>query len=154
MGAATVMMAAELLQDCPNVKCILADCGYSTVEGVMKDAIKKMKLPVEPSWKLVKLGAKLYGDFNPDEASAMESLKNSNIPIVFIHGEQDERVPVDMTVRNAAACASNRVATFYVPDAEHGMSFFLDRQGYHDTVVSFIKVILEEEEPYNPVAAK
>ena len=144
MGAATVMMAAELLQDCSNVKCILADCGYSTVEGVMKDAIKKMKLPVGPSWKLVKLGAKLYGDFNPDEASAMDSLKNSKIPIVFIHGEEDERVPVEMTVKNAAACASDRVATFYVPEADHGMSFFLDKQGYYDTVVSFIKEMLED----------
>ena len=139
MGAATVMMAAELLQDCPNVKCILADCGYSTVEGVMKEAIKEMKLPVGPSWQLVKLGAKLYGDFNPDEASAVESLKNSKIPVVFIHGEADERVPAEMTAVNAAACGTDRIATFYVPDAEHGMSFFLDRDGYYETVVAFVK---------------
>ena len=145
MGAATVMMAAELLQDCPNVKCILADCGYSTVEGVMKEAIKAMKLPVGPSWKLVKLSAKLYGNFDPDEASAVESLKNSKIPVVFIHGEADERVPAEMTAVNAAACGTDRIATFYVPEAEHGMSFFLDKEGYYETVVTFVKELLEEE---------
>ena len=145
MGAATVMMAAELLQDCPNVKCILADCGYSTVEGVMKEAIKAMKLPVGPSWKLVKLGAKLYGNFDPDEASAVESLKNSKIPVVFIHGEADERVPAEMTAVNAAACGTECIATFYVPEAEHGMSFFLDKEGYYETVVTFVKELLEEE---------
>ena len=145
MGAATVMMAAELLQDCPNVKCILADCGYSSVEGVMKEAIKCMKLPVGPSWKLVKLGAKLYGNFNPDEASAVESLRNSRIPVVFIHGEADDRVPAAMSAENAAACGADRIATFYVPDAEHGMSFFLDKEGYYETVVSFVKEMLEEE---------
>ena len=144
MGAATVMMAAELLQDCPNVKCILADCGYSTVEGVMKEAIKEMKLPVGPSWKLVKLGAKLYGDFDPDEASAVESLRNSRIPMVFIHGEADERVPAAMSAENAAACGAERIATFYVPEAEHGMSFFLDKEGYYETVVTFVKELLEE----------
>ena len=146
MGAATVLMAAELLQDCPNVKGILADCGYSTVEGVMKEAVRHKKLPVEPSWKLLKLGAKLYGSFNPEEASAVESLRNSKIPVVFIHGEADGRVPAVMTAENKAACSTDRIATFLVPEAEHGMSFFLDKEGYCETVVTFVKSLLEEEE--------
>ena len=145
MGAATVMMAAELLQDCPNVKGILADCGYSTVEGVMKETIRQMKLPTGPSWQLLKLGAKVYGGFDLDEASAVESLKHSKLPIVFIHGEADERVPAAMSVENAAACGTERVVTFYVPEAEHGMSFFLDKDGYYDTVVTFVKELLESE---------
>ncbi len=145
MGAATVMMAAELLQDCPNVKGILADCGYSTVEGVMKETIRQMKLPTGPSWKLLKLGAHVYGGFDLDEASAVESLRNSKIPIVFIHGEADERVPAEMTAVNAAACGTERVVTFYVPDAEHGMSYFLNKEGYYDTVVTFVKELLEDE---------
>ena len=144
MGAATVLMAAELLQDCPNVKCILADCGYSSVEGVMKKAIQEMKLPVGLSWQFLKLGARLYGDFNPDEASAVESLHHSSFPVVFIHGEADERVPSEMTAENAAACSTDRIVTFLVPEAEHGMSFFLNREGYYDTVVSFVKNLLEE----------
>lgn len=144
MGAATVMMAAELLQDCPNVKGILADCGYSTVEGVMKQTIRQMKLPEEPSWRLLKLGAKIYGGFDLSESSAVESLRNSRFPIVFIHGQADERVPAEMTEENAAAAAAERIVTFMVPEAEHGMSFYIDRKGYYDTVLPFIKELLED----------
>ncbi|MBR3705679.1 MAG: alpha/beta hydrolase [Firmicutes bacterium] len=144
MGAATVMMVAELLQDCPNVKGILADCGYSTVEGVMKQTIRQMKLPEEPSWRLLKLGAKIYGGFDLSESSAVESLRNSRFPIVFIHGQADERVPAEMTEENAAAAAAERIVTFMVPEAEHGMSFYIDRKGYYDTVLPFIKELLED----------
>ena len=144
MGAATVMMAAELLQDCQNVKGILADCGYSTVEGVMKQTIRQMKLPVEPSWRLLKLGAKIYGGFDLSESSAVESLRNSRFPIVFIHGQADERVPAEMTEENAAAAAAERIVTFMVPEAEHGMSYYIDRKGYYDTVLPFIKELLED----------
>lgn len=145
MGAATVMMAAELLRDCPNVKGILADCGYSTVEGVMKETIRHMKLPVEPSWILLRLGAKVYGGFDLSEASAAESLKNSHLPVVFIHGEADERVPAEMTEENATAASADRIVTFMVPEAEHGMSFYIDRKGYYDTVLPFIKELLEDD---------
>lgn len=148
MGAATVMMAAELLQDCPNVKGILADCGYSTVEGVMKETIRQMKLPQEPSWRLLKLGAKVYGGFDLDESSAVDSLKKSRLPVVFIHGEADERVPFAMNAENveAAAVAADRIVTFMVPEAEHGMSFYMDKNGYYETVLPFIKELLEDEE--------
>ena len=145
MGATTVMMAAEYLQDCPNVKGILADCGYSTVEGAMKETIRQMKLPEEPSWQLLKLGARVYGGFDLDETSALSSLKKSRLPIVLIHGDQDERVPYEMIDENASACASDQVVTFRVPGAEHGMCFFLDREGYHDTVVTFINGLFAEE---------
>ena len=52
-----------------------------------------------------------------------------------------------MTEENAeaAAEAADRIVTFYVPEAEHGMSFFLDKDGYYDTVVTFVKELLESE---------
>ena len=147
MGAATVLMAAELLQDCPNIKGILADCGYSTVEGIMKAVIKDMKLPVEPSWKLVKMGARIFGAFDVNESSAMESLRNNKIPVVFIHGEEDKYVPCRMTMENLEACASAGTETeaFIVPEAGHGMSFYMDREGYYNTVVPFVKKVLNEQ---------
>ena len=37
-----------------------------------------------------------------------------------------------MTAVNAAACGTECIATFYVPEAEHGMSFFLDKEGYYE----------------------
>jgi fermentation-respiration switch protein FrsA (DUF1100 family) len=120
----------------------------------MKEAIRQMKLPEKPSWSLLKLGARLYGNFNPNEASAVESLKHSSFPVVFIHGDADERVPAEMTAENAAACAADRVATFLVPGAEHGISFYLDRDGYYETVVTFVKDLLEEGKSEDSVLAE
>lgn len=146
MGAATVLMAAELLQDHSSIKGILADCGYSSVEGIMKGVIRNMKLPVEPSWWLLKLGARLYGGFDVTEASALESLKHCSFPVVFIHGREDRLIPFHMSLENRDACASENTVVFLADGAGHGMSFFLDEEGYFDTVVTFIKKVLEESD--------
>lgn len=143
MGAATVLMAAELLQDCKSVKGLLADCGYSSVEGIMKSVIKTMKLPVELSWWLVKWSAKLYGGFDVEESSAKSSLQNNRIPVIFIHGEEDRYVPSYMSYENAQACKGPK-EVFLVPKAGHGMSFYMDKEGYDRTVVTFVEKLLKE----------
>ena len=48
MGAATVMMASTLgLPE--NARAIVADCGFSEPAAIIKETIRKMKLPVKPS---------------------------------------------------------------------------------------------------------
>jgi fermentation-respiration switch protein FrsA (DUF1100 family) len=135
MGASTVMIAAG--KDLPeNVIGVLADCGYSTAKDIIIKAIREMKLPPSLMYPFVKLGARLYGHFDLEETSPLESIKNCKIPIIFVHGEADDFVPCDMSRQVFAACPSPKLL-FTVPGAGHGLGYIMDLDGYLKSVVEF-----------------
>lgn len=142
MGAATVMTAAgrELPE---NVLGIGADCGYSSAKDILKTVIKGMKLPVGPSYWLVKLGGKIYGGFDVEETSPVEALKKSKVPILFIHGVDDDFVPCDMTHQNYEACVSDK-SLVLVEKAGHGMSYYVDMKKVEEGVYAFLDKIMKE----------
>ena len=128
MGAATVMMAAgEPLPE--NVIGILADCGYTSAKEIMFDVMRKMKLPPKLCYPFVKLGAKLFGHFDPDENSPLEAMKRCTLPVIFFHGEDDDFVPCSMSQENFEACAS-RKKLVTIPGAGHGLSYAVQPQRY------------------------
>ena len=128
MGAATVMMAAgEQLPE--NVIGILADCGYTSAKEIMFDVMRKMKLPPKLCYPFVKLGAKLFGHFDPDENSPLEAMKRCTVPVIFFHGEDDDFVPCSMSRANFEACAA-RKKLVTIPGAGHGLSYAVQPQRY------------------------
>ncbi len=142
MGAATVMTAAG--RDLPeNVLGIGADCGYSSAKDILKSVIKGMKLPVEPSYWLVKLGARIYGGFDVEETSPLEAMKKVKVPVLFIHGIDDDFVPCDMTHQNYEACISDK-SLVLVEKAGHGMSYYVDMKRVEEGVYAFLDKIMEE----------
>lgn len=135
MGAATVMNAAG--KDLPdNVIGVLADCGYSTAEAIIKKAIREMHLPPTLMYPFVKLGAKIFGHFDLEETSPLEAMKTCKLPIIFVHGEDDDFVPCDMSREVYAACSSPKLL-FTVPGAGHGLGYIVDLDGYLESVVAF-----------------
>ena len=136
MGAATVVMAAgrELPE---NVIAILADCGYTSPRDIIKKVIATdMKLPPDLAYPFVKLGARLFGRFDLDELSSIETVRNTPVPILLIHGESDDFVPCDMSKRcHEANPASTRL--FTVPGAGHGLAYLVDKAGYLETARNF-----------------
>ena len=137
MGAATVMMASSLELPC-NVKGILADCGYDTPKNIIKKYISDMHLPATLFYPFVKIGALLFGHFNIDSASPLESVKESKVPIIFIHGEGDTFVPCDMSKRLYNACSNKKHLTI-IKDAEHGISYLFDPDFYVTELEYFFK---------------
>ena len=121
MGASTVLLAsANQLPE--QVIGVLADCGYTSAEAIIKRTIRKMRLPADLLYPFVKLAAKLFGHFDLEEYSPIEAVKNCRLPVIFFHGEGDDFVPCYMSQENYDACAS-RKALFTVPGAGHGLSF-------------------------------
>ena len=131
------MMASDM--ELPkNVVGILADCGYTSAKEIIKKVMKQMKLPADLLYPFVRLGARLYGKFDPDETSPIKALKKCRVPAMFIHGESDDFVPCEMTERNYEACiAPKKMLT--VPKAGHGLSYIIDREGYLKAVKEFDK---------------
>ena len=137
MGAATVLMASEF--DLPaSVRGIIADCGYTSPRDILKKVIRQCHLPVAPIYFLVRLGARVFGRFDPEAASAARALEKCRVPVLFIHGEADGFVPCDMSRENYARCAAPK-ALVTVPGADHGFSYLVDREGVEAALRRFFR---------------
>lgn len=128
MGAATVLIASG--EPLPrSVVAILADCGYTSAEEIIKKVIKDMHLPPVILFPFVSLGARLFGRFSLKERSPIEGVRKAKLPILFFHGEADDFVPVEMSERMQAACASpSRLVR--VEGAGHGLAFSKNKEAY------------------------
>ena len=138
MGGATVMMTAG--EELPaNVKCIIEDCGYSSVWdefAVQLDEI--FGLPTFPVLDAASLVTRVRAGFGFKEASAVEQLKKTSLPILFIHGEDDTFVPYAMLDVVYEACASPEKERLSVPNAAHGEASWADPETYWSTVEAFL----------------
>lgn len=140
MGASTVLMASEL--DLPkNVIGIIADCPYSSPKAIIKQECKKMGLPPTAAYLFVRLGAMIFGGFDPSSATAESAVKSSKVPLLIIHGEDDLFVPCQMSRDIYAACTSEKTL-ITVPKAGHALSYIIDRPLYERSVKDFITKIL------------
>ncbi len=136
MGASTVMIAAGSPDLPKNVIGVLADCGFTSAKDIIKKVIRDMRLPPDLAYPFVKLGARIFGHFDLDEVSAVESLNHSRVPVMLIHGESDDFVPCHMSRSCFEACASEkRLVT--VPGAGHGLSYPTDPEGYLKALEAF-----------------
>lgn len=140
MGGATVLMASDLPLP-PNVRGIVSDCGYTSPCAIIRKVCRDLHLPLFAVYPLISLSARLYGHFNLKEADALEAVRHTKIPILFIHGEDDRFVPCDMARSLYEACASPK-QILTVPDAGHGLSFILEPERYIQTVKDFQQQVL------------
>jgi fermentation-respiration switch protein FrsA (DUF1100 family) len=135
MGAATVMMAsAERLPK--SVVCILADCGYTAPDEIIKKVIADMHLPVKLIYPFVRLSARIFGGFDPDAHSPIEAVKRTRIPIIFIHGDTDGFVPYEMSERLFEACSSLKKLV-KINGAGHGLAYPTDKEKYVNALKDF-----------------
>ncbi len=143
MGAATVMITAAREELPENVVGVLADCGYTSAKAIIKKVIRDMKLPANLLYPFVKLGARIFGGFDPDSLSPVEAMKKSRVPVFFIHGDTDRFVPYEMSVENYEACtAQKRLVT--IEGAGHGLCFPKDQEKYIQALREFFDPILEK----------
>ena len=135
MGATTILMASGL--DLPdNVKGIIADCGFTSPRAIWKRVVENnFRIP----YGIYDAAArdiskkKIKEDVN---YSTLEALKTCNVPVLFIHGTDDNFVPIEMTYENYKAFGGEK-RLFIVPGAEHGMSYLVDKDGYESAVIDF-----------------
>lgn len=139
MGGATVMMTAGEADLSPNVKCIIEDCGYSSVWDEFAGQLQEMfGLPTFPVLDAASLVTQVRAGFGFKEASAAEQLKKTSLPMLFIHGEEDTFVPYAMLDVVYNACASPDKERLSVPGAAHGEASGVAPELYWSTVEDFL----------------
>ena len=136
MGASTVLMASN--SEMPNnVYGIIADCPYSSPKEIICSVCKGMKIPPKLAYPFIKLGALIFGKFNLTETDCIKAVKNSKVPILIIHGEDDRFVPCEMSreiVKNG-----NDITYKTFENAGHGLSYMVDTEKYKQIIDDFIK---------------
>ena len=139
MGGATVMMTAGEAGLPPNVKCVVEDCGYSSVWDEFAGQLDELfHLPTFPVLDAASLVTQVRAGFGFKEASAVEQLKKASLPVLFIHGEDDTFVPYSMLDVVYRACASPDKEKLSIPGAAHGEASSKDPELYWSTVEVFL----------------
>ena len=102
----------------------------------------RMKFPVHVTYAAVKLGAKVFGGFDVEEASALEAMEHCKVPVLFVHGDADYFVPCEMSRRCYEACISPQKKLVLVKGAAHAISYCVDGELYEKELTEFIEKIL------------
>lgn len=142
MGAAAALMMAgeESLPD--NVKAVVSDCAYTDAYSMFSEKIKEwFHLPSFPLVDSACVVLRLRGGYNLKDASALEAVRKSKIPILFIHGKEDAMISVRMT-EDLYEAATGQKELLIVEDAGHAQAQDKDPDTYFGTIRRFL--ILEK----------
>ncbi len=136
MGASTVLMSCG--QKLPSyVKGCIADCGYTSPEEIWRHVASDCLHLIYPASTLRSLcKEKLH--FDPGRHSTLAAMAKATLPILFIHGEDDHFVPMEMSLENYDACASDKMIMLS-PGAEHGLSYYVEPERYQDYMLRFFE---------------
>ncbi len=138
MGAATVMMAGG--DPLPEyVRCIVEDCGYSSVVMQFNDNRKQSFRLISPDvLQSASLVTKRKHGWGFWEASSAKQLEKCTIPVFFIHGDADDFVPIDHLWRNFNAKKQGYKEYWVAPGAVHANSFAKYPEEYKARVGDFL----------------
>ncbi len=138
MGAATVLMCSGL--NLPsNVKAIIADCPYRSAKEEIKFTMNKMGFKYAPLAPFVHLSAFIFARFNLNKGEVRDYLKNNKLPILLIHGNSDDIVPV--TNSRKIKEEFPYIKYFEFEGAPHGLSYFVDYEKYAKELDNFLDEI-------------
>ncbi len=137
MGSATVMMVTgEVLPK--NVKCCIADCGYSNCYDLFKEMISvQTGLPAFPFLNAANAFSSLFLGWNFKDCSPIDAVSVSDTPTLFIHGEDDKLVPFWMMEALYESCNAEK-AKLACPGAAHDEACSNQPEMYWEAVDSFV----------------
>lgn len=137
MGAATSINVIG--PDVPkSLKGIISDCGFLTPIEQIKYLLKKFcPIALFPLYQFFLLFTKLItgNDFSKD--NALDSLKKTRLPFLFIHGKNDFFVPLFMSKSAYTHCAGEKVLEIF-NNAGHAASQHVDFNRYRKISLDFL----------------
>lgn len=137
MGAATVMLASA--RELPsNVTAVIEDCGYtSTYEMFAQELHTLFGLPAFPVMDCANFMSKRRTGVSLKEAAPLDAVRNTKVPMLFIHGDADKLVPYSMMQQLYEASGAPVREQLTVPGAGHAVSYGKDHDAYFGKVFGF-----------------
>lgn len=136
MGGATVMCASG--EDLPkDVKCIIEDCGYTDLYSQLKHVSKNDNKYLRPFLLSGSLISQFITGYSFFKVSPIHQVRKTHIPILFIHGSEDNFVPTHMVYKLFKECSS-RKELLIVRGAGHAKCYDTDKKLYEYRVSKFL----------------
>ena len=133
LGAATTIYSLKYK---PDVDFAVADCGFSDIGNVLKNGCRNAHVPTFLV-DLADIGARMRYHYAIRKMRPIDSLDDNEVPVLFIHGEDDELIPPenseDMSKRTKG------VSEYHViPGAGHAESILTEPELYKSIVKEFL----------------
>lgn len=138
-GATTLMTADEKLPE--RVKGIISDSAYYSAWGVFGHDLKKNHIPTFPCLNLASLICKISHGWYFNEAAPIDHIAGSNLPILLVHGDADNRVPLSHGEKLYAKAKHGKTELWIVPGAEHVAALITDPKGYRERIETFFEIL-------------
>lgn len=142
MGAATVLMTSG--EDLPsNVKAIIADSPYTSVNELFAYQLKRMfHMPSFPVLNTTSLVTKIKAGYSLSEASALKQVGQTELPILYIHGEADTFVPTELTYE-LYNHTNSKAEMITFEGAGHGEAFVIAKDRYIHKLNEFLEKYID-----------
>ena len=138
-GATTMMLSAEEMPKGIKDLRFVDDCGYTSAWDEFASELKnQFGLPPFPLMYTTSLLCKMRYGWSFSEASAIDAVRQSPYPMLFMHGDEDTFVPTEMVYRLYQAKPSNK-KLWIAPGAEHASSYLTHPDEYIRQLSDFLK---------------
>lgn len=136
LGSATSIAVLEYK---PPIDFVVADCGFSEITTVMQGGLRGMHLP---AWLVhwASVCAKVRFGYYYHQMRPIDSLKDNQIPILFIHGDKDDFIiPAHSQKMQQATKGYSEI--HLIPGATHAASILTAPEEYKRYVREFLRKI-------------
>lgn len=145
MGATSVLIASKYVPE--SVKCIIGDCGFTSAKDELYVQMTTMfKLPKFLAKLLLGIIAffcKTIGEFDLNAEGGIDAVKESKVPIMFVHGTNDATVPIEQGKANYDACCNENKRWLAYEGAGHGQSYLEYKEEYGKQMLDFANTYLK-----------
>jgi pimeloyl-ACP methyl ester carboxylesterase len=136
LGASTSLLAERR---CPGSAAIISDSSFLSFSETIKHHFKLVfHLPSFPIANMIIGLTRWRMGFGAQDGDVEAAVAALNVPILFIAGGADARMPPELAQRLASRASNPAKELFVVPGAGHGQAFAHDRESYLNTVFGFL----------------
>ena len=132
MGGATVIHCANM--GLKNVCGIIDDCGFSSIVDISKYLMNDIyHMPYFPFGYMAWLWSMVITGISFNTSMGEDCVRHTDIPILFIHGKEDNYVPCRMSISMYEACASPK-ELHLIEDCGHAAAYMMAKEEYTEAV--------------------
>ncbi|MFO7968639.1 MAG: alpha/beta hydrolase [Candidatus Izemoplasmatales bacterium] len=134
MGSATAIL--EQTKD-KRVKFVICDSGFKDLKTLIKQKLTKKKLPSWLFFLAINFFSWLITKANLTKVKPIEALNDANVPILFVHGINDEFISYKDTLDMYKAYKGNKMLYLGEEKANHARTYYYNKEKYYEILQDF-----------------
>ena len=132
MGGATVIHCANM--GLKNLAGIIDDCGFDSIVNITKYLMKDIyHLPYFPFGDLAWMWSVIITGVSFNTSMGENCVRESDVPVLFIHGREDHYVPCRMSEMMYEACTKPK-ELHIIDNCGHAAAYMMAEKEYTDAV--------------------